>query len=310
MRKTRFTGKIRTDPWESLAVGAREVMDSLWQEYLTELLGGSLKNERRRLIQKEIETQAGYNELYQAWNELPPEERASRWRRLVQTARSRSEVLARECVRCGECCQKGAPSLMVADFRLFQQGLLSSKDVYPLRPGEGEIGKDGRPVLVKSERLKIREIPGSRQCRFYQAATRACRIYEHRPELCRRYFCFQTLESPPEDHGEFLTREHLLAGAEEIRDLVAAHGARCDLLRLRASLGKGDAGQEEAREFLFEALHFDHYLREMLGREWGLAQEEIEFLLGRPLTRFLKDLGIRATLTPEGVFRLTPLSER
>jgi hypothetical protein len=44
----------------------------------------------------------------------------------------------------------------------------------------------------------------------------------------------------------------------------------------------------------------------MFQEEWGLAPAVTELILGRPVTRFLKDLGFQATLTPEGVFRLTP----
>jgi hypothetical protein len=44
----------------------------------------------------------------------------------------------------------------------------------------------------------------------------------------------------------------------------------------------------------------------MLQQEWELSEAATEFLLGRPLTRFLKDHGINAALTPEGTFRLSP----
>jgi hypothetical protein len=75
---------------------------------------------------------------------------------------------------------------------------------------------------------------------------------------------------------------------------------------LRESLAGLAAGREEAGDVLFEALHFDHYLRKMLKEEWGLTSAAAELILGRPVTRFLKDVGFQATLTPEGVFRITP----
>jgi hypothetical protein len=37
-----------------------------------------------------------------------------------------------------------------------------------------------------------------------------------------------------------------------------------------------------------------------------MTPQAIEFLLGRPLSEFLETLGINATLTPEGVFALSP----
>ncbi len=110
---------------------------------------------------------------------------------------------------------------------------------------------------------------------------------------------------PPPAPGEYLTREHLFSQVPELGDLIQAHTERCNLQNLRKNLEEVAAGRVEAGEALFEALHFDHYLRKMLREEWGLAKENLDLVLGRPLTRFLKDLGVQATLTPEGVFRLT-----
>ncbi len=304
MAKKKFTGKIRTDPWEALAKGPREVMLSIWQEYLADLLGGSLKNARNKILRQEIEKAAGFADIYAAWNDLSPEERAEAWRRLVEAARERVEATREVCVRCGECCVGSSPTLLFADLPLLEKEILTWNDLYTLRAGELGTSREGKPVPLQEERLKIREVPGSRQCIFYQAATQTCRIYENRPEQCRRQHCWG--EPPAPAPEEFLTREHLFAQVPEIRDLIRAHAEHCNLQVLRESLEEVAAGREEAGEAVFEALHFDHYLREMFRKEWGLTKEVTELILGRPVTRFLKDLGFQATLTPEGVFRLTP----
>jgi Fe-S-cluster containining protein len=305
MAKKRFTGKIRTDPWESLARGPREVMASIWQEYLVDLLGGSLKNARNRLLRQEIEQAAGFAEIYRNWNDMLPEERAAAWRRLTLAARQQDEAFREACVRCGECCLGSGPTLLLSDLPLLQKEILTWNDLYTLRPGDLESSREGTPVALQEERLKIREVPGSQQCSFYQAATQTCRIYDHRPEQCRRQQCWGEPPPPPAAE-EFLTREHLFAQVPEIWDLIRAHAEHCNLQRLRESLEEVAAGREEAGEVVFDALHFDHYLRKMFQEEWGLSKEVTELILGRPVTRFLKDLGFQATLTPEGVFRLTP----
>jgi hypothetical protein len=56
-------------------------------------------------------------------------------------------------------------------------------------------------------------------------------------------------------------------------------------------------------------LHFDHYLRQMLMDDWELTPGAVELLLGRSLAEFLGTLGLNATLTPEGVYSLTPRQE-
>ncbi len=305
MAKKRFTGKIRTDPWESLARGPREVMASIWQEYLEDLLGGSLKTARHRILRQDIEKAGGFSEIYRGWNDLTPEERADAWRRLLSAARAQFEATREVCLRCGECCLRSGPTLLLSDLQLLQNETITWKDLYTLRLGDMGTSREGSPVALQEERLKIREVPGSQQCMFYLAATQACRIYENRPEQCRLQHCWGEPPPPPAPE-EFLSREHLFAQVPEIHDLIRAHEERCNLTRLRKSLEELAAGREEASEVLFEALHFDHYLREMFQEEWGMTPAVTELILGRPVTRFLKDMGFQATLTPEGVFHITP----
>uniref|UniRef100_A0A7C5AK67 YkgJ family cysteine cluster protein n=1 Tax=Desulfobacca acetoxidans TaxID=60893 RepID=A0A7C5AK67_9BACT len=305
MQKRRFTGKIRTDPWDSLAQGPREVMASIWEDYLVDLLGGSLKEPRHRVLRRRVEEAADYSKIYRDWNNLPPEDRGEAWRRLVTTARRHFEASRDECLRCGECCVRSGPPLLVQDLPLLHREVITMNEVYTLRVGERVISRDNTPMTLAEERLMIREVPGTRQCTFYRVATQSCRIYPDRPEYCRRQQCWGEPPPPPAPE-ELLTRRHLLKEVPEMWDLITAHEERCHLPRLRHSLEEVAAGREEAGDLLFDALHFDHYLRKMLEEEWGLSGAATELLLGRPLTCFLKDLGLQATLTPEGSYRLTP----
>jgi Fe-S-cluster containining protein len=305
MNKPKFTGKIRTDPWESLAKGPREVMASLWDEYLAEALEAPKKSARFRVLRRQIEEAAGYREIFREWNSLNPEHRAAAWQRLVETARLQAQAARELCVRCGECCEKSSPTLLVADLPLLHQEVLTWKEVFALPPGDLGTCREGKPTFLKEERLKIREVPGSRQCWFYQAGQQKCRIYENRPEQCRRQQCWG--EPPPEpDSGEFLNRGHLFGKIAEIWDLIAAHQERCNRVKVREALARLAQGEEEAGDVLFDALHFDHHLRQMLLKDWELSPAAAEILLGRSLADFVRGLGFKTTLTPEGVFRVEP----
>jgi hypothetical protein len=101
-----------------------------------------------------------------------------------------------------------------------------------------------------------------------------------------------------------LSRQHLFQQVPEIWDLITAHNERCNLFTVRQALTKVGEGEESSGDYLFEALHFDHYLREMLTKDWDLTTAATELLLGRPLTDYLKACGFKASLSPEGVFRL------
>jgi Fe-S-cluster containining protein len=306
MSTRKFTGKIRQDPWESLARGPREVMASIWQEYLEEVLEAPLKSERGKILRRQVEEAAGYPEIFQEWNTLSLEDRAAAWRRLVISARERLEAAREECVRCGECCTISSPTLLLEDLPLLHQGIITQHELYTLRPGEQMTSREGRPAALTEERLQIRKVPGTQQCWFFVAATRSCRIYDQRPGQCVRHRCWGEPPPPPAPE-ELLTRRHLFGQMPEIWELITAHEERCSLAQVRQALEEAAQGREEAGETLFETLHFDHYLRQMLKQEWGMTAETTELILGRPLTRFLKDLGVKATLTPEGVFRLSPM---
>lgn len=304
MDPKKFTGKIRTDPWESLAVGPPEVMVALWEEFLQEKLRAGKKSGRFRVIRRRIEDAAGFPQAVKAWRQMPPEARGRFWRELMETCQRIAAETREVCVRCGECCERSSPTLLMEDLPLLTQEVLSWEEIITLPRGEQTLSREGQPTSLAEERLKIREIPGTRQCWFYLAATQSCRIYEQRPAQCRRQQCWQ--EPPPPAPGDFLNRSHLFSGVPEIWELITVHQERCDREKVRRAVSALGQGDEAAAEPLFEALHFDHYLREMLTREWGLSPAATELLLGRPLTTFLGALGIRATLTPEGVFRLEP----
>ncbi|MBI4643603.1 MAG: YkgJ family cysteine cluster protein [Deltaproteobacteria bacterium] len=308
MKDKKFLGKIRQDPWESLAKGPKEVMASLWQEYLQEVLNASRQSGRFRIIRRNIEDKAGFQEIYRDWNTMAPEARAEAWKRLIAAAKE--ELLAhwKSCVRCGECCELSSPTLLAPDLALFRREILTWNEVYALRPGEQVTSREGKASTLAEERLKVREVPGSRQCWFYLAATNKCRIYEDRPEQCRRQQCWGE-EAPVPEAAELLSREALLADVPEIWDLITAHEERCALSRVFQTLQALETEPDTAGEALFDALHFDHYLRQMLQEEWELSAPATEFILGRPLTQFLRDHGINAALTPEGTFRLTPRCE-
>ncbi len=308
MSDKRFRGKIHGDPWQALAKGPREAMASLWQDFLTEVLRVSPESGRFKILRREIETAAGFKEAYENWNGLAPESRAAVWHRLMTATRGKLPELGENCVRCGECCEKGSPVLLTADLPLFQQEVLTWNDVYTLRAGEPVTSREGEVIALQEERLKVREVPGSRQCWFYLAANHTCRIYDQRPEQCRRQNCWGDPARPPAV-AQLLNRGHLFVEVPEVWELIREHQERCNCAAVAQALADLGAGREEAGDVLFEALHFDHYLRQMLLTDWELTPEATDLLLGRPLPEFVQAHGLTATLTPEGVFRLARCAE-
>ena len=143
MSDKKFKGKILGEPWEALAKGPREALGTIWNDYLAEVLQISPKSERYKILRRQIETAAGFKEVYENWNTLTPESRAVAWRRLMTASRNFLLERGGSCVRCGECCEMGSPTLLGPDLGLFQREVLTLNDVYTLRPGEKATNREG-----------------------------------------------------------------------------------------------------------------------------------------------------------------------
>ncbi len=102
---------------------------------------------------------------------------------------------APSCRRCGTCCLRGGPTLMLQDIALLVSGTLTLESLVCLRAGEWT-RDDARKALrpLEGERIKIAG-PGGRvhpwRCRYYQEGV-GCGIYQQRPAQCEALFCMDT----------------------------------------------------------------------------------------------------------------------
>jgi Fe-S-cluster containining protein len=301
----KFKGKIRDNPLIALERGNRDVMLNIWREYLVELLELDPKSGRRRLLIAQIEQDADFDRLYGQWNDLSTTDRAERWLALIRLAKAALQQVQDSCLRCGDCCVKSSPTLTVHDMYLLQNDIVSWTEVYTLRRGEkGTSPQTGEVVAIAAERLKLKEHSGAKHCLFYASNPNRCLIYEQRPEQCRQQLCNRTETEQPEATAEFLTRETIFGQHPELWALISAHEQRCAIERLEELLLDLSQENAAASEDLFDMLHFDHYLRQMLLQEWEISPGALDFLLGRPLTQVLRQFGLKAAMTPEGVFQL------
>jgi len=304
----KFLGKIRDNPLVALERGNREVMLNIWREYLAELLELDSKSGRRQLLVNRIEQAGDFDRLYNDWNDLPTPERGNRWLAMIRAAKAEWQEVQDTCLRCGECCEKSSPTLMAADMHLFQDNILHWTEVYTLRRGEkGVSPRTGEVAPITEERLKLKEHSGTKHCLYYARDPNRCLIYDQRPQQCRDQLCnLSEAERPPAESG-FLTREALFGQHPELWALISAHEQRCAIDRLEAALQDFTDNNSPASEALFDMLHFDHYLRQMLLQDWEIPSAALDFLLGRPLTQIIRQFGLKATMTPAGVFQLAKL---
>ncbi len=212
------------------------------------------------------------------------------------------------CIRCGECCLKGSPTLQTEDLNLVKEGLIGKEALYTIR--KGELAKDNineALVVTETELVKVREREGeSKACIFYDDPGKACTIYEHRPLQCAALKCWDTTEFLEVFKGPKLTRKQAIEDQVLLR-LMEEHDRRCGYALLEKLVGQIESKGEEAVEQILELLKFDYHLRPFVADKLGLNPEEMDFFFGRPLTETIAMFGLQVVQGPDGSFILTKI---
>jgi Fe-S-cluster containining protein len=212
------------------------------------------------------------------------------------------------CIRCGECCLKGSPTLQAEDLNLLTKGLIGKEALYTIRKGElVEDNINEGLVVTQTELIKVREREGEGNgCIFYDDPGKACTIYEHRPLQCTALKCWDTTEFLEVFQGPKLARkqaieDHVLLG------LMEEHERRCGYALLEKLVEEIEPKGEEAVVQILDLLKFDYHLRPFVADKLSLDPEETDFFFGRPLTETITMVGLQVVREPDGSFLLTKI---
>jgi Fe-S-cluster containining protein len=206
------------------------------------------------------------------------------------------DLLRSSCIRCGTCCQKGGPSLHLADRSLIEKGLILAKYLFTIRKGELVLDNvRGGMMPADSDIIKIKGRGETWTCCFYDEAACRCTIYENRPLECRLLKCWDTTAMERMYAKHRLTRADLISDVTGLWTLVADHQKRCDynlVKRLAADILAGEREQQLRK--LAEMVRYDLELRRLVVARGGLDADMLDFLFGRPLDRTIQTYGLTA----------------
>jgi len=247
-----------------------------------------------------------YRELNNTWEEIKPSVRSQKWyelmERLIQIAYSTRPY----CLGCGECCLLGSPSLHLEDAELLSRGLISTRQVYTLRLGEpARLNIEAKLGTLPSELIKFKEDQEKGYCRFYSESQKNCGIYENRPLQCRLQQCWnpEVLEKLWQEQK--LTRRDILGNDQDLMQLLELHDERCDLERLNnLFIQLHNTRDMTVLDQLLEMLRQDVAIRSLATTKLNRHEEELDFLLGRPLAQILRSYGFRVEMDQDGVYHL------
>jgi Fe-S-cluster containining protein len=269
------------------------------------LLSLHVEDHFKQLIQ-EVREEQWYQNLEGTWEILSPQVRSREWKTLMNHLVEIAYASRPYCVRCGECCLHGSPSLHLEDAELVIQGILSPQDLYTLRKGErAKLNAEGKLGMVQQEAIKIREKPENGQCIFYSEPDRECAIYQHRPLQCKLQACWDPQSLKMLLHKEKLSRGYLLKGDEARLKLIHVHDERCDPEELDRAFSIIDqTGDEAALDQILEILRYDTAFRVVLTEKGGFQVEELDFYFGRSIEEIVRAYGVRVDRHVDGTYHL------
>ncbi len=211
------------------------------------------------------------------------------------------------CRRCGTCCKKGGPALHVEDLPLVESGRILVADLFTIRNGEmaHDNVRQGLAPLA-AEIVKIKGVPGSWTCCYFDASSHGCVIYDQRPLECRALNCRDTRHIEAIYDTGRLTRHDVIGRITGLWELVEEHERRCSYERLKQMVDKGaDADGLRETATILEILRYDVLVRELAQSKGGLDPDMLNFVFGRPLTDTIRMFGIRL-LAKDGDYTLVP----
>lgn len=254
----------------------------------------------------EIKREPCYRDLNNNWEKLKPESRGDKWQKLMERLVQVAYAGRPYCMRCGECCRQGSPSLHLEDAELLTQGFISTRQVYALRQGSPvKHNIEGRFDTLSEELIKIKEDPESRHCIFYSEQNISCLIYDHRPLQCRSQECWNPTALELVWYRKKLSRRHLLQQDHELLELLQTHDERCDPRKLDTAFKQvHETGDVAALDQILYILGQDAGFRAFFIKKSICDEEELDFFLGRPMVEIPRAYGMKVEKDKDGVYHL------
>ncbi|MCD6199194.1 MAG: YkgJ family cysteine cluster protein [Deltaproteobacteria bacterium] len=204
-----------------------------------------------------------------------------------------SEKKIESCIRCGECCEKGGPTLHSEDRIFLQKGTLRPTHLFTLRAGELAYHPlDQRLVELSNEMIKIKGKDGSSACIFYDVEQKACSIYEDRPLECRVLKCWDTAEVEGLFMKDLLSRLDLCPKGSVAAEMISAYERSFPPERLYGLLSEAAStkGAQQTNPEIEQMVSTDEAFRQKVVETLGFKEDELEFFFGRPVKALVANI--------------------
>ncbi len=286
-------------------------LETVQKELVQQLMDAAREEELQlspRRVNFELQESAKCRELLQQWPDLKAPERVQAWKGLLQSGLDAIRDVTAVCIRCGECCKRGSPTLHVGDLELVRSERIALDQLVTLRKGEpAQLPVTGEAFYLPAECIKLREKPGTKECVFLDASGDRCLIYEHRPAQCRAQACWDPGASQRlAKEMPALTRQQLFEGVDVLGALLEEHERRCSFQKLRDVFDRLQETKGQTMDEVLDAIAFEDHFRTFAAERLSLPVGALDLFFGRSFVDQVRLFGFRVEQEPDGTRVLLP----
>jgi len=220
---------------------------------------------------------------------------------------SNVKQMKNECARCGDCCRRSSPTLMLDDLFLLRTEKLPWNQLVTLRKGEPAFSPhEMKPVYLPAEKIKIREKKNKGGCVFLDQENNLCTIYEDRPQQCRAQECWNPESALAIESEEYLTRKALFAEIEVLLEILDRHDEECSFKKLREGFERIKETKGQNVDGVIEILSRDDHFRDFVPRSLSIPLDILDLVFGRSLASRVGLFGFRIETSRDGTHTLVP----
>lgn len=258
-------------------------------------------------IRRQLENNEVFLEVHSSWGSMDAAAKHSSWKRLLVAAEEACRTMLPICVRCGDCCRMGSPTLHVEDLELLKTGKIPWDYLLALRVGEPARSPfDGNPFILSEERIKVAEKEGTRECVFFNREASECSIYSDRPLQCRAQACWDPIPGRDSAELDFLLRSHIFEGIELLVRVMEEHESRCSFQALSAAFEELTRSKGENVEEVLGLLSYEDHFRQFVSEKFQIPPQYLDLLLGRSFVKMASLFGFKVLEEEDGSRRLVP----
>jgi len=287
----------------------KTLMDS-WYSHLREMVSNVETDLPFDRLCFQAQTDPAYSDIVNRWSIMDPRTKEDAWVSLTELASKAKNEMMPVCVRCGECCKKGSPTLSAEDLKLLKEERIPWGELLTLRKGEPvHSNVTDEAFYLEDEKIKIRETLGNKVCTFFLDGDKSCTIHKYKPVQCRAQACWD--ESLAEQQAKLpsLTRKMIFADIPPVLELIDEHERRCSFTSFEKAFNELSKTKGDSIDEILSMLAFDEHIREFALKELNIPKETMNLLFGRPLTTFAKLFGFKVQKSDDGTRTLLPLKE-